>query len=199
VGRPRDQSRSCETTTSAKRNPGAVIPETLLACLCIFEPCFRSPSYARFLTLMSGWVLCVGRHTVTGIMRAAGVVDDEHSGFHRFFNRAPWSAHEVGLVRRPSEPDPTSGRAHRADGLVGVLDRRVLVRSVGPLAYQAAHPARAVVPQQESAELRGHAGYNASTLLDNMDFGSGRQRSPRSKIAGTTRRHRRLRIACDGF
>ena len=44
------------------------------------------------------WVLCVGRHTVTGIMRAAGVVDDEHSGFHRFFNRAPWSAHEVGLV-----------------------------------------------------------------------------------------------------
>lgn len=75
-----------------------MIPETLLACLNAFEPCFRSPSYARFVTLMSGWVLCVGKHTVTGVMRGAGVTNEEHSGYHRFFNRGVWSAHEVGLV-----------------------------------------------------------------------------------------------------
>lgn len=75
-----------------------MIPEPLLACLCSFEPCFRSPSFARFVTLMSGWVLCVGKHTVTGVMRAAGVADEPHSGYHRFFNRGVWSPQDVGLV-----------------------------------------------------------------------------------------------------
>lgn len=75
-----------------------MITEPLLSCLFSFEPCFRSPSYARFLTLMSGWLLCVGKHTVTGVMRAAGVADADHSGYHRFFNRGVWSPEDVGLV-----------------------------------------------------------------------------------------------------
>lgn len=75
-----------------------MLPETLLSCLCSFEGCFRAPSYARFLTLMSGWLLCVGRHTVTGVMRAAGVADRDHSGYHRFFSRGIWLPERVGLV-----------------------------------------------------------------------------------------------------
>ena len=49
------------------------IPDSLLSCLVAFEPCFTGPSYRRFLTLMPGWLVCVGKHTVTGVMRAAGV------------------------------------------------------------------------------------------------------------------------------
>ena len=48
---------------------------------------------------MTGWVLCIGKHTVTGVMRAAGVVGKrEHSGYHRFFSRGAWVPDDVGLV-----------------------------------------------------------------------------------------------------
>lgn len=43
-----------------------------------FAPCFTAPSFSSFITLMSGWVLNVGRHTVTGTVQAAGAVDDKH-------------------------------------------------------------------------------------------------------------------------
>lgn len=75
-----------------------MLSQSLLACLCAFEPCFRAPSYRRYLTLMSGWLLCVGKHTVTGVMRAAHVTSEDHSGYHRFFARGVWSPHQVGLV-----------------------------------------------------------------------------------------------------
>jgi len=48
---------------------------------------------------MAGWLLCVGKHTVTGVMRAAGVATSrEHSGYHRFFSRGAWCPDEVGMV-----------------------------------------------------------------------------------------------------
>lgn len=76
-----------------------MLPESMLRCLAPFENCFTSPSYSRFLTLIAGWLLCVGKHTVTGVMRAAGVVGvREHSGFHRFFSRGAWEPDALGLV-----------------------------------------------------------------------------------------------------
>ncbi len=76
-----------------------MLPESMLRCLALFENCFTSPSYRRFLTLITGWLLCVGKHTVTGVMRAAGVVGvREHSGFHRFFSRGAWEPDALGLV-----------------------------------------------------------------------------------------------------
>jgi len=74
------------------------IPESLLSCLAMFEPCFTAPSYRRFLTLMPGWLVCVGKRTVTGVMRAAGAAEQDASGFHRFFSRGAWSPDEVGRV-----------------------------------------------------------------------------------------------------
>lgn len=48
---------------------------------------------------MSGWIFCIGKHTVTGVLRAAGVVGRrEHSGFYRFFSRGAWAPDEVGLM-----------------------------------------------------------------------------------------------------
>jgi hypothetical protein len=75
-----------------------MLPESFLACLALLEGCFTSPGYQRFVTLMTGWVLCIGKHTVTGVMRAAGVVGArEHSGYHRFFSRGAWVPEQVGL------------------------------------------------------------------------------------------------------
>jgi hypothetical protein len=68
----------------------------LLYC---FLGCFTAPSFDRFYTLMCGWVLQLGRHTVTGTVRAATAVGFKHiSSFHRFFSRARWCGDELGLV-----------------------------------------------------------------------------------------------------
>jgi DDE superfamily endonuclease len=75
-----------------------MLPQSLLACLCSFEPCFTAPSFARFVTLMTGWLLCIGKHTVTGVVLAAGVDRDDPSGYHRFFSRGAWSPERVGRV-----------------------------------------------------------------------------------------------------
>lgn len=55
------------------------------------------PSFASFLGLLSGWVLCA-RHTVTEMIRAAALVGRKHhSSFHRLFSAARWSVDELGL------------------------------------------------------------------------------------------------------
>ena len=74
------------------------IPESLLSCLALFEPCFSAPSCRRFLPLMRGWLVCVGKRTVTGVMRAAGVAEQDASGFQRFFSRGAWSPGDVVRV-----------------------------------------------------------------------------------------------------
>jgi len=75
-----------------------MLPQSLLECLSAFEDCFTAPSYRRFLTLMHGWLVCIGKHTVTGVMRAAGVAEEDVSGYHRFFSRGAWDPQEVGFI-----------------------------------------------------------------------------------------------------
>jgi hypothetical protein len=76
-----------------------MLAESFVECLAVFDRCFTSPTYRRFLTLLSGWLLCIGKHTVTGVIRAAGAVGKRHhSGYHRFFSRAVWCTDKVGLT-----------------------------------------------------------------------------------------------------
>ena len=76
-----------------------MLTEDFLRCLVCFQHCFTAPSFQRFLTVMAGWILCTAKHTITGVIRAAGVVGvREHGGYHRFFNTAAWSADDVGLA-----------------------------------------------------------------------------------------------------
>ena len=76
-----------------------IVPETLLPLLAAFRPCFTAPSYRTFCLLVAGWLHCRGRHTVTGLVIAAGAVGVRHlSAFHRFFGRARWSLDALGQV-----------------------------------------------------------------------------------------------------
>jgi len=76
-----------------------MLPDSFSVFLLACRSCFTSPSYDRFVTLLTGWLLCTGKHTVTGVMRAAGVVGKrEHSGFHRFFSRGAWQPDALGLA-----------------------------------------------------------------------------------------------------
>lgn len=79
--------------------PGIILPDTFVALLAAFEDCFTAPSYRNFVTVVVGWVHCVGRRTVTAVVLAAGAAGSRHiSIFHRFFSRAQWLLDDVGRV-----------------------------------------------------------------------------------------------------
>src|SRR5487761_168949 len=67
--------------------------------LASFQACFTAPSFRNFCTLVQGWVHCLGRHTITAMALASGVVGQCHiSVFHRFFSRAEWVLDQLGAV-----------------------------------------------------------------------------------------------------
>jgi hypothetical protein len=85
--------------------PPLMLPETFLPLAAAFAPCFTAPTYRLFCYLVAGWVRCVGRHTVTGVALAAGVVGVRGwpsgwhiSACHRFFSRAVWGLDHLGLM-----------------------------------------------------------------------------------------------------
>ncbi len=72
-------------------------PSFLPLVLALAEP-FTAPSFQTFQYILSGWILCLGRHTVTGVLRAAGAVGvKHHTSFHRFFRAAAWKVDDLGL------------------------------------------------------------------------------------------------------
>jgi len=57
-----------------------------------------APTFASFVTLLTGWVFA-RRRTVTGMLLAADAVGSKHhSAFHRVFATARWSLDELGLA-----------------------------------------------------------------------------------------------------
>lgn len=79
--------------------PDTVIVSCFTNFLQVFVPCFTAPSFRTFKVLCSGWVLAMGRHTVTGVVRAANAVGWKHiRTFHRFFAEGSWATDEIGRV-----------------------------------------------------------------------------------------------------
>lgn len=75
------------------------IAPSFLVLLSAFSECFTAPSFETFRHIMTGWVLCVGRHHVTSIIEAANAVGyKHHSSFQCFFRAARWNVDAVGLV-----------------------------------------------------------------------------------------------------
>lgn len=79
--------------------PDAFIVGSFVRLLQAFVPCFTAPSFPTFVRLMGGWSLATGRHTVTGVVRAANAVGWKHiCTFHRFFSRGRWCTDRLGLI-----------------------------------------------------------------------------------------------------
>lgn len=128
--------------------PDTPIVTSFLASLQGFAPCFTAPSFQTFLVMAAGWVLNLGRHTVTATIRAANAVGWKHfSSFHRFFAAASWLADEVGVVVvRLVEPlipkdqpvivaiDDTLGR-HTGKNIAAASMHRDPLLSTGKLLY----------------------------------------------------------------
>ena len=76
----------------------AMLAPTLVPLLAIFAEHFTAPSFVTFQHVVAGWILCLDRHTVTGVLRASGAVGQKHhTCFHRFFRVAAWCPMAVGL------------------------------------------------------------------------------------------------------
>ena len=76
-----------------------MLPETFSPLLTAFRPCFGAPSYRNFRIIVTGWIHCLGRRTVTAVALASGGLDRRHiSVFHRFFTRAQWALDGLGRV-----------------------------------------------------------------------------------------------------
>lgn len=77
------------------------LPSSVQSLLFRFGPCFTAPSLEGFSAFVVGWLLCQGRHTVSGALLAArsyGLWSRHHAAFYRVLSRARWSADEVGHV-----------------------------------------------------------------------------------------------------
>lgn len=77
------------------------LPSSVRSLLFHFAPCFTAPALEGFVAFVVGWLLCQGRHTVSGALMAArsfGLWGRHHSGFYRLLSRARWSADAVGRV-----------------------------------------------------------------------------------------------------
>lgn len=79
---------------------GDSIPTSLQSILDSFESCFSRPSLENFAALVSGWILCPGRHCISRVIQlAGGVAATRHfSTLYRFLSRSRWSADELGRV-----------------------------------------------------------------------------------------------------
>jgi len=57
-----------------------------------FFPIFTAPGAEIFANLITGWILCTTRRTVTGILLFADPANQHaHDSYHRFFPDASWS------------------------------------------------------------------------------------------------------------
>ena len=110
---------------------------------------FTQPGFQNFLTLLAGWVFCMGRHTITNLIVAAGAVETKHfSCFHRLFSRAVWNFDSLGFVLL-----------------------KLALRFV-PEVREAT-----VVPQEEGGELRRRAGDAPASELGGGEFSRPRQQT----------------------
>src|SRR5215207_1796677 len=75
--------------------------ESLPSFVTLVQPLnavMTAPTFDRFTTLLTGWLLA-RRRTITGMLVAAGVVGDRHhAAFHRVFSAAVWSIDALGLA-----------------------------------------------------------------------------------------------------
>jgi len=74
----------------------ASFPSAWPDLLLYFFPIFTTPTAEVFLRLMTGWVLCTARHTVTGMLPFADPIGQRaHDAYHRFLAQAAWEVHAL--------------------------------------------------------------------------------------------------------
>ena len=72
---------------------------SLHALLAPFSVCFRSEVFATFSLMVTAWVVCLGRRTVSRVWETTGrSAGRSHCPAFRLFSEAAWNWDEVGRV-----------------------------------------------------------------------------------------------------
>ncbi len=76
------------------------IPASLQGILTSFAGCFTRPSFENFVAIVSGWILCQGRHCISRVIQVAGGPgrSKHFATLYRFLSRARWVSDAVGQV-----------------------------------------------------------------------------------------------------
>lgn len=76
------------------------IPASLQGILASFVGCFTRPSFESFVALVSGWILCQGRHCISRVIQVGGGPGrtKHFASLYRFLSRGRWSGDDLGLV-----------------------------------------------------------------------------------------------------
>jgi len=77
------------------------VPSALDTLLLTFRPCFTKPSFANFVALVIGWIVCPGERTISRVIQAGVAISSpgkHHSALYRFLSRARWAADDLGEV-----------------------------------------------------------------------------------------------------
>ena len=63
-----------------------------------FSPIFTTPSFKNFVSLACGWVISVGRRTISRVIQFSSVGEEyrHHSIFYYFFSRTSWIVDDLG-------------------------------------------------------------------------------------------------------
>jgi len=73
-----------------------IITSTWDTIIQYFFPIFTVPTTEIFLNLITGWILCTAKHTITGILPFADPAGQKaHDAYHRFFPDASWAMSEL--------------------------------------------------------------------------------------------------------
>jgi len=76
------------------------VPQTIRSLVEDFRCCFTKPGFESFVALITGWMICQGRHSISRVIQAAGVVGTgkHHSSLYRFLSDGRWTIDAVGGV-----------------------------------------------------------------------------------------------------
>ncbi len=78
----------------------APVPATFSTLLTHFQGCFTKPSYHTFMAMVTGWITCQGRHSISRVIQAArDLTQNKHySAFYRFLSKGSWCADSLAQV-----------------------------------------------------------------------------------------------------
>lgn len=76
------------------------IPSSFQELFLAAAPVFTQPGLQNFMVLVSGWICCAGRHTLTGILRAVWpqARRKHFSAYYRFLASGQWVLDSLGRV-----------------------------------------------------------------------------------------------------
>lgn len=71
----------------------------LVVLLAPFSVCFNESVHATFSVLVAGWIMCLGRRTISRVWQTTGHAEDsDHSKAYRVFNQAVWNWDDLARI-----------------------------------------------------------------------------------------------------